>query len=159
MQFKNVGMFDTRFLLFRRQSPSDRHEHPVSSGTDVRHTGAGRERTRIWGDGAVHGVLASSQDPGNIIHLRESWCKFLLRIPFLGTWCMCSSCLREKDAAKHYRGWQRFVLSTAGLQPALWGKENCAAYVDILSMEIAKLPDTPDNNLGCLEWHWKHLWQ
>lgn len=99
-QFKNVGLFDERFLSFRWQSPSDRYKYSLSSGTDVRYIGTRRKGTRIWRDGAMYGILASSQDPGNVIYLRESWCKFLTHIMSLGTKYMYSR-LRNKEAAKY----------------------------------------------------------
>lgn len=81
------------FFLFRWQSTCDWYQHSFSPGTDAGYSSSRRKWEGIGWNGAVYGVFATSQDFGDTLHTRKSWCMYYSAEQVI--FCMGCGCDRE----------------------------------------------------------------
>lgn len=63
-------------LLFRWQSSCDWYQHSFSLGTDVGYSSSRRKWEGIGWNRTMYGIFATSQDFGDTVHIRKSWCMY-----------------------------------------------------------------------------------
>lgn len=63
-------------LLFRWQSSCDWYQHSFSPGTNVGYSSSRRKWEGIRRNRTMYGIFATSQDFGDTLHTRKSWCTY-----------------------------------------------------------------------------------
>jgi len=63
-------------FLFRWQSSCDWYQHSFSPGTDVGYSSSRGKWEGIRRNRTMYGIFATSQDFGDTLHTRKSWCMY-----------------------------------------------------------------------------------